>query len=308
MADISVEVCGLKFRNPVLPAPGPNVRDGRMLEECVHGGAGGLVSKTISVDAAPVPMPHMADIKGGFLNTELWSEMPPERWLMHEYEIARRAADEAGIPLIISMGYTGQEIAQLAPKVKPWADALELSTHYLGEDATPMIEAIDAAKNGLDVPVFVKMSPLGREMTAAAQAAAGAGVDGIVATNSFGPTFGLDPETGYPLMGGANGYGWLSGPAIKPLAVRCVLDIVKAVDLPVIGVGGITRVEDAIEFFMAGASAVQVCTAAIMRGPDVYGKIASQMGDWLDAHGHQSLSDIRGLAVRKSEAENEAKA
>lgn len=299
MANLTVEVCGLRFRNPVLPAAGPNVRDGRMLEEAMRGGAGGLLSKTISVDAAPVPMPHMAEVKGGFLNTELWSEMPPERWLEREYAIARRAADAAGVPLIISMGYTGQEIAQLAPKIRPWADAVELSTHYLGEDATPMIEAIAAAKRALDVPVFVKMSPLGREMTAAAKAAKAAGADAIVATNSLGPAFGLDIESGYPLMGGANGYGWLSGPAIKPLSVRCVFDIAQAVDLPIIGVGGVSRGEDAIEFIMAGASLVQVCTAAIMRGPGVYGTIASQLGDWLDHHGYASVGDIRGLAVRK---------
>jgi dihydroorotate dehydrogenase subfamily 1 len=299
MANLSVTICGLTFRNPVLPAAGPNVRDGRMLEEIMRGGAGGLLSKTISVDAAAVPMPHMAEIKGGFLNTELWSEMPPERWLLREYDIARRAADEAGVPLIISMGYTGQEIAQLAPKVKPWADAVELSTHYLGEDATPMIEAIAAAKHALDVPVFVKMSPLGREMRAAALAAQAAGADAIVATNSLGPAFGLDIESGYPLMGGTNGYGWLSGPAIKPLSVRCVFDIAQAVDLPIIGVGGISRGEDAIEFIMAGASAVQVCTAAIMRGPSVYGKIAAQVNDWLDHHGYLSVDDICGLAVKK---------
>lgn len=299
MADLSVTICGLTFKNPVLPAAGPNVRDGRMLAEAARGGAGALLSKTISVDAAPVPMPHMAEVKGGFLNTELWSEMPPERWLFKEYDIARRAADAAGVPLIISLGYTGQEIAQLAPKVKPWADALELSTHYLGEDATPMIEAIAAAKHALDVPVFVKMSPLGREMAAAAQAAKAAGADAIVATNSFGPAFGLDIESGYPLLGGANGYGWLSGPAIKPLSVRCVFDIARAVDLPIIGVGGISRGEDAIEFIMAGASAVQVCTAAIMRGPGVYGAIATQIDSWLDQHGHTSIGAICGRAVKR---------
>lgn len=302
MADLTVEICGLKFSNPVIPAAGPNVRDGRLLEEAMRGGAGGLLSKTISVDAAPLYMPHMAEVKGGFLNTELWSEMPPERWLLKEYDIARRAADAAGIPLLISMGYSGQEIAQLAPKVKPWADALELSTHYLGEDATPMIEAIDAAKSALDVPVFVKMSPLGREMKAAAQAAQVAGADAISATNSFGPTFGLDVESGYPLMGGVNGYGWLSGPAIKPLSLRCVYDIAQAVDLPILGVGGISRGEDAIEFIMAGASVVEVCTAAILRGPDVYGKIASQISDWLDQHGYTSVNEIRGLAVTKVKA------
>ncbi len=299
MADLTVEVCGLKFRNPVVPAAGPNVRDGARVAEAVQGGCGAALSKTVSVDAAPVPMPHMAEVRGGFINTELWSELPPERWFAAEFSLCRKAADEAGIPLICSLGYSGQEIAQLAPRMNGIADALELSTHYLGEDPKPMIEAIDAAKQGFRGPVWVKMSPLGREMRAAAQAAKEAGADGIVATNSFGPTFGLDVETGYPLLGGDNGYGWLSGPAIKPLSLRCVYDIATTVDLPVIGVGGISRGEDAIEFIMAGAWAVGVCTAAIMRGNHVYGKIAEEMNAWLDAHGYASVNEIRGLAQRR---------
>jgi dihydroorotate dehydrogenase (NAD+) catalytic subunit len=296
MADLTVEICGLKFRNPVIPAAGPNVRDGRRVADAVQGGCGAALSKTISVDAAPVPMPHMAEVRGGFINTELWSELPPERWFAAEFAICRQAAGEAGIPLVCSLGYSGQEIGQLAPKMNGIADALELSTHYLGEDPRPMIEAIDAAKQGFHGPVFVKMSPLGREMRAAAQVAKDAGADAIVATNSFGPTFDLDVETGFPLLGGDNGYGWLSGPAIKPLSLRCVYDIAATVDLPVIGVGGISRGEDAIEFIMAGAWAVGICTAAIMRGHQVYGEIARDMGRWLDAHGYASINDIRGLA------------
>ncbi len=296
MANLNVELLGLHFRNPVIPAAGPNVRDGVRLQEVADGGAGGLLSKTISVDAAPVPMPHMATVRGGFLNTELWSELPPERWLSVEYDLARQAADAMGIPLIVSLGYSGSEIAQLAPKVRPWADMLELSTHYLGEDPRPMIEAIDAAKSAVDVPVLVKMSPLGREMKAAAQAAAEAGADGISATNSFGPAFGVDVETGYPLMGG-KGYGWLSGPALKPLSLRCVYDIAQAVDLPIIGVGGISSGADAIEFIMAGATLVGVCTAAIMRGNNIYGKIASEIDVWLEAHGYDSVEPIRGAAL-----------
>ncbi len=303
MANLEVEFLGMKFKNPVIPAAGPNVRDGERLEEAAKGGAGGLLSKTISVDAAPVPMPHMAAIRGGFINTELWSELPPERWLSREYDIAKRAADEASIPLIISLGYTAQEIAQLAPKLKPWADALELSTHYLGEDPRPMIEAIDAAKSALDVPVLVKMSPLGREMKAAAQAAKEAGADGISATNSFGPAFGMNIEKALPWLGGKNSYGWLSGPALKPLSLRCVYDIAQVVDLPIIGVGGVSSGKDAIEYIMAGASLVGVCTAAIMRGNDVYGKIAAEIDDWLDRHGYSSVEEIRGIALPKQESE-----
>lgn len=291
--DLSVEICGIHFPNPVMTAAGPPGRDGAALLECAAGGAGGLVAKTISRTAAIVPTPNMAEIPHGFLNTELWSELPPERWIEREYALARTA----GIPLIVSLGYTAADIADLAPRIRPFADAVELSTHYIGEDPAPMRDAIRAAKDALDVPVLVKLSPLGREMSRAAEHAAAAGADAIVAINSFGPCLAIDIETGTARMGGPDGVGWLSGPALKPLALRCVRDIARAVDLPVIGCGGVSRGTDAIEMTMAGASAVQVCTAAIMRGRDVYGRIAAEVASWLGAHGHRRLDEVRGLAL-----------
>jgi dihydroorotate dehydrogenase/Pyruvate/2-oxoacid:ferredoxin oxidoreductase delta subunit len=161
-----------------------------------------------------------------------------------------------------------------------------------------MIAAIRAAKDAVDVPILVKLSPF-RNMRTAAIAAAEAGADGIVAVNSFGPCLGVDVETGRLLMGSADGYGWLSGPALKPLALRCVFDVARAVDLPVIGVGGISKGTDVIEFLMVGATAVGVCTAAILKGPRVFGKIARETGKWLDEHGYRSINEVRGLAVRQ---------
>jgi len=295
--DLSVEICGLRFPNPVLTAAGPPVRDGAAMLACARGGAGGLVSKTISVAAAVVPTPNMAEIPHGFLNAELWSELPPERWIETEYAMARTA----GLPLIVSLGYSADDIASLAPRVRPFADAVELSTHYIGEDPAPMVAAIRAAKDALDVPVFVKLSPLGREMARAATLAQVAAADAVVAINSFGPCLSIDIETGLPWMGGPDGEGWLSGPALKPLALRCVRDVARAVDIPVIGCGGVSRGTDVIEMAMAGAWAVQVCTAAILRGPAVFGKIAAEAGAWLAAHGHTSLADVRGLTLRLNE-------
>jgi dihydroorotate dehydrogenase (NAD+) catalytic subunit len=292
--DLAVEICGIRFPNPVMTAAGPPGRDGAALLECAAGGAGGLVAKTISRTPALVPTPNMAEIGHGFLNTELWSELPADQWIEREYPVARTA----GVPLIVSLGYTAADIAELAPRIRPFADAVELSTHYIGEDAGPMAEAIAAARDALDVPVLVKLSPLGREMSRAAEAAAIAGADGIVAINSFGPCLSIDIETGTPRMGGADGAGWLSGPALKPLALRCVRDVARAVDLPVIGCGGVSRGTDVIEMAMAGASAVQVCTAAILRGRGVFGRIAAETATWLSAHGHRSLAEVRGLALR----------
>jgi len=293
VVDLSVDLAGLKLSMPVIPAAGPPGWNGEAMRACADGGAGAVVSKTVSARPAVVPTPNMAQIPGGFLNTELWSELPVEQFIDREYRLAR----EAGVPLIISLGYTAEEIARLAPRVRPFADALELSTHYIGDDASPMQAAIRAAKEAVDVPVFVKLSPF-RDMKAAALAAAGAGVDGIVAVNSFGPCLGVDAETGRLLMGSEEGYGWLSGPALKPLALRCVFDVARSVDLPIVGVGGVSRGLDAIEFFMVGASAVGVCTAAILKGPQVFGKITCEIERWLDEHGYSSVEDVRGLAIR----------
>ncbi|MEW6231983.1 MAG: diguanylate cyclase [Chloroflexota bacterium] len=295
MADLTVKICGLEFKNPVLPAAGPPVRDGRAAVACAQGGAGGIVTKTVSTRAAQVPRPCMAEVRGGFLNTELWSELPPERWLEREYTLAKGT----GLPLIIGLGYTAEEIEELARKVAPFADALELSTHYLGDDPSPMVEAVKAAKRVSQVPVFVKLSPAARDIVAAAKAARDAGADALVAINSFGPCFGIDVETGRPLMGSREGYGWLSGPALKPLALRCVFDIARSVDLPIFGVGGVSTGLDAIEMIMAGAWAVQACTAAILKGPKVFGQIAGEMARWLDEHDYSSPGEIRGLAIRR---------
>jgi dihydroorotate dehydrogenase subfamily 1 len=265
-----------------------------MCQAAARGGAGGIVTKTISVRPAEVPRPSMAEVKGGLLNAELWSELPKEQWLEKEY----RAARESGLPVIISLGYTPDQIAELAPLVRPYADALELSTHYVGNDTSPILKALKAAKTAVQVPVFMKMSPH-PNIQEIVKAVENAGADGLVMINSFGPCMAIDVESGLPLMGSREGYGWLSGAAIKPLAIRCVYDAAKVVRIPIFGVGGIANGRDVVEMFMAGASAVQICTAAVLRGPGVYGKIVKELEEFLDSHGYGDLSEIKGLAQRR---------
>jgi dihydroorotate dehydrogenase subfamily 1 len=236
----------------------------------------------------------MAEVKGGFLNAELWSELPAEQWLEREFRMAR----ETGLPVIVSLGYTADQIRALAPLVVPFADALELSAHYVGNDISPIVSALKAARAAVRVPVFMKMTPH-PNIQEIAGAVEEAGADGLVMINSFGPCMGIDVETGLPLMGSQEGTGWLSGAALKPLAVRCVYDAAKAVKIPIFGVGGIASGRDAAEMLMAGASAVQVCTAAILRGPGVYGRIVRELEEFLDSHGYQDVAEIKGLTHRR---------
>ena len=293
MADLSVEICGLQFSSPLMPAAGPPTRDGAACLAAVAGGAAAIVSKTISVEPAEVPRPCMSDVQVGMLNTELWSELTKEQWLAEEYAIAK----SANVPLIVGLGYTAEQIAELAPMVRPFADALELSCHYIGNDLTPIIETVKAAKRAVDVPVFVKMSPH-PNIQEIAVAVESAGADALVMINSFGPCMGIDVETGLPLMGSQSGYGWLSGRAIKALAVRCIFDAANAVKIPIFGVGGVATGKDVAEMLMAGATAVGVGSAVYYRGPDAIGAIRDELQQWLDAHSC-SLEDVRGAVHRE---------
>jgi dihydroorotate dehydrogenase subfamily 1 len=295
VVDLSVEICGLKLKNPVMPASGPNVQDGDALVKAAEGGAGGLVSKTVSVKPAEVPRPCITKVKDSLMSAELWSDIPLEQWIKAEYPKAKKT----GLPLIASIGYRAEEIREVAPKVvAAGAAALELSTHYLSNDPTSVIEATKAAKEAVNVPVFVKLNPNVLDITQFAKAAEGAGADGIVAINALGACLAIDVENSMPMLGSAYGHGWLSGPAIKPLALRCVADIARSVKIPVIGVGGISSGRDAVEFIMAGASAVQVCTAAIVRGPKVYGLIADDMAKFMRARNYDNIKAMQGAVLR----------
>ena len=321
MVDLSTEIAGIELRNPVIAAAGPPTKDGEAMVKAAAGGAGGLIAKTISIEAAAVPRPSMAaldrgevlsyttlalnsrltritkantTIVRGMLNAELWSDIPYSRWLEKEYKIAKGT----GLPLIASIGYTGEELSTIGPLVEEaGVDGIEFSLHYLGFDYRPILDTARALRDAVEVPIFAKVSPHIMNLTEFAKELERLGVNGIVAINSLGPCLHIDIETGKPVVGGEGGYGWLSGPAIKPLAVRCVADIARAVDIPVIGVGGITSGQDAVEHIMAGASAVQICTGAILEGPSIFGRVSREIGRFLEEHGYRSVDDIKGVAL-----------
>ncbi|HCS39275.1 MAG TPA: diguanylate cyclase [Anaerolineaceae bacterium] len=300
MENVNLNVLVLKhnFRNPVIPAAGPNVGSGKMVQRAAQGGAGGLLTKTISSLAAQVPHPNMARFgKDNLLNTELWSELSPEDWFTHEYDISLDIAHEYQIPLIASVGYTAQDLATLGPRLEQKGiDIIEFSIHYLDEKR--VVETAQALRNAVSIPIVAKLSQHSGDLGEIATLL-NPYVDGFTCINSFGPTLMIDIETGTSPLGSQNGYGWLSGPSIKPLAIRSVFEVARVTDKPVIGVGGVICGEDVIEFFMAGASLVEVCTAAILKGPDVYGKIAAETAQWLESHGYHDIEEIKGLYLNK---------
>jgi dihydroorotate dehydrogenase subfamily 1 len=291
--DLSVEFCDLQFRNPILTAAGPQSRDGKTLIAAANGGVGGFVAKTISLEVAIVAKPNMAVVdrtRKSLMNVELWSEISKEQWLTSEYQLAKTT----NLPLIGSVGYTAEETSTLAPlMVDAGCDAVEFSLHYVQAAA----EIPKRLKEVVDVPIFAKLSPHQSPEIKKLIRRMDPFVDGYTAINSFGPVLHIDIDTARPVLGGPNGHGWISGWALRPLAVRCVADIAQATKKPIIGVGGVFSGKDALEHIMCGASAVGVCSAAILQGQSIYGKIADEMASWLTAHGFDSIEDVRGKAL-----------
>lgn len=298
MANIEIDLFGKRFKNPIIPAAGPNVGTGEQLKRAAEGGAGGLLAKTVSVKAADVPRPCMVKFdRFGMLNAELWTELTLEQWIDHEYPIAMEAAKTFDIPLWASVGYSPEELAEVGPKVEAaGVDAIEFSIHYL--DPAKIVDTAKALRDAVSIPIVAKFSPHAGDLGELAMAIEPY-VDGFACINSVGPTLMVNRDKNEPWLGSRHGYGWLSGAPIKPIALRCVYEVARRTTKPVIGVGGVTTPEDVIEFFMAGASLVGVCSIIMYRGQSYHRKLAEGVSRWLDRHGYEDIAEVKGRFLKE---------
>ena len=288
MADLKVTLCGLELKNPLILSSGPLSWNAEGIRAAFAAGAAAVVTKTIRLQATANPVPHMATAgHRSLLNTEGWSDLPAQQWIKQELPAL---AGRAGL-LIASTGHTPAEVEALAaPLGQAGADMLEVVS-YKAEDAAPMVAA---AKRAVSVPVLVKVSANWPNLLESVDACVRAGADGITAIDSIGPTLRVDVESGRPFL---YSFAWLSGAAILPVALGAVAAIGLRHRIPVVGTGGVTRAEDAVEMVMAGATAVGVHTAPLLEGLEWFGKTLTKLERWLDDHRHFHLADLRGAAL-----------
>ena len=173
-------------------------------------------------------------------------------------------------------------------------DAIEFSTHYVGRSVDPLVEVARALRDSVSVPIWMKISPNFPDIETLARSVSPI-VDSFVAINSYGPVIDFDVETGAPVLGFGLRPGLDVGTAHsahRPAGgVPAYYDSGQAGDRRRRNRKGV----DAIKFFMVGASAVQMCSAAIKSGHQVYGKVAGEMDAWLEKHGYASVAEIKGL-------------
>jgi dihydroorotate dehydrogenase subfamily 1 len=291
--DLEVDLCGVHFKNPLLLSAGPPTANAKKIIEAYRQGWAGAVTKTLRLEAAVNPYPHIAAInRKNLLNAEKWSDLTYQQWI--EKEIP--AIKKEGIPVIVSVGHTLEEVEKIVPLVEEaGADIIELVSY----EQEGFDEMVKIAKELVSVPVLAKISPNWSDPVGISLKCEKLGADGITAIDSFGPVLSIDVETGKPFLGSVKGEGWLSGFSIKPLAVYYVAGLASKLKIPVIGVGGIFSGKDVIEMIMAGATCVQVCTAAILEGIGLHKKLIQQISDFMNTHGYDKLEEIRGIALKE---------
>lgn len=295
--DISTSIAGIKLKNPVMPASGPLVGSYEKMIALEKMGIGCMVAKTISIEGAKVPRPCIYGSSDSIMNAELWSEYPLKYWLENILPNLKR---DLKIPLILSVGYTKEDMEVLIPSLDSYADAFEVSTHYVGKDLNVIGNTVKTITNLTRKPVFMKISPHIPDPVEFAKAVRENGAAGIVAINSLGPAMKIDIKNRKTLVGNEKGEVWVSGPVIKPLALAIINRIKTAMpDFTVIGTGGISSAEDVLEFLLAGASAVQMLSSAMIKGKDLYKKIVDDLPAVLEKYNFSSVEEVIKTPLKK---------
>jgi len=292
---------GLELKNPTMLAAGILGTTGASLCRVAReGGAGAVVTKSIGpTPKTGHPNPSMIKLDCGFLNA-MGLPNPSYPGFLQELETAKK---DSGVPVIASIfGGTAEEFVEVAEGLLPARpDAFELNLscpHAEGYGAAVgsnpcLVEAVTAAvKEAVHVPVWVKLTPNVSDITAIGRAAESGGADAVVAINTL-KGMAIDIESGFPVLG--NRSGGLSGKAVKPVAVKCVYDLYSALEIPVIGVGGISSWQDAVEMMMAGAEAVQI-GSAVYDKVDIFSEISTGIEAFLQRKGYSNVKKLIGLS------------
>lgn len=295
--NLAVEIAGIRMKNPVMPASGTFGYGEEYAPYIDLDGLGAIVSKGLSLKPkAGNPTPRIAETTSGMLNAIGLQNVGVEAFIEHKLPFLRKV----NTPVIVNFfGNTLDDYGEIARRLSdiPEIAGCELNIScpnvkqggiVFGTDAKCAHEVVSLVRRHLAKPLIVKLTPNVTDITVIARAVEEAGADAISCINTI-TGMSIDVRTRRPRL--ANRTGGLSGPAIRPIAVRLVHQVVQAVKIPVIGIGGISRAVDALEFLIVGAAAVQVGTANFV-DPGVMPEIIAGIEEFLMEEG---LDDIQQL-------------
>jgi len=297
---LETSLCNIKLCNPTILASGILGVTKESVDRIGRSGAGAVTLKSLCHEERKGnPNPTMFGYDNVFLNAV---GLPGQGIDSAVRDFGR--LDNLSVPVIGSIyGYKIEQFGEVAKKMaslKPALIEIDISCphmdygkpYYADPELTGKVVR-EVKKNSGKIPVSAKLSPNVYDIKEIAHAAEKAGADAITAINTA-TGMAIDIDARKPIL--ANKVGGVSGPALKPIAVRCVYEIYEAVKIPIIGTGGVTYGKDALEMIMAGATAVGIGTGVYYRGIDVFRKVCDEMEGWMKKNKVKNLGEIKGAA------------
>ncbi|PLS20437.1 dihydroorotate dehydrogenase [Neptunicoccus cionae] len=303
MVNLSTQIGSLTLANPIMPASGTFSED--LSEVLDLHQLGAHVTKTITAEKrGGNPTPRVCEVRGSMLN----SIGIPSKGVQHFIDNTIPFYNAYDVPLVVSISAnSADEFARICEQVSvPGVAAIEvnISCPNIEEDGkafamrpSTTTTVMEKLRSASDLPLWAKLSPNTGETIEVALAAEEAGADALVVANTL-LSMAIDIDTRKPKLG--NLMGGLSGPSLKPIALRMAYQCAKSVQIPVIGCGGISTVEDIVEYLIAGATAVQIGTATFIN-PNIMVTLLGQLETYLETRNIASVSDLVG-SVRDENA------
>ncbi len=317
--DLSIEVCGKRFKNPVVVASATPTKDAKYMKKCVEYGAGGIVAKTVSFEPK---LQRYASPRFTVLNKKGWphsfsnysceflATYTPEDWA-DQLKAAAKYCHEHDTVLIGSISGSTLEIWDKLARMmaSTGVDMMELnfgcphprdlgykSGQELGADPEAAAEVVKTVLNAIDIPVFVKLTAEGISPVTMARKMQSVGAHGLTVVNRF-PALDIDLDSGRPLLHST--FAGVGGPWMRPIMLKWVAKVAREVNLPISATNGIWGWQDLAKAIMVGASTVQTCTA-LMYSPKGFGMITEfikGLESFMRQKGYKSISDFKGLTL-----------
>ena len=299
MVSLKTEVGGITLEKPGMVASGIMDETGPSMVRMLENGAGAVVTKSVGlVPNAGHANPCFMEVEGGYVNA-VGLPNPGIELFKEEMEVAVPKGRIVGSVY----GATPDDFSTLAGKMEDYgACAVELNLSCphakgygmeVGTDPAMVKAIVSAVKSTVSIPVWAKLTPNTHILADIGRSVQDAGGDAVVAINTLKAMV-ISPEFARPIL--SNKFGGLSGSAVKPVGVRAIYDLRSVLDIPLIGVGGITNWRDAAEYIMAGASAFQVGSAIGTVGIDVFDRINEGLSAFMDEYGYSSIQSMVGVA------------
>lgn len=320
MADLSLNLAGIKSPNPFWLASAPPTNSGYQVQRAFEAGWGGAVWKTLGEPILNVTSRFAAvgfngQKVAGFNNIELITDRPLEVNLREIYETKKRFPNHAIIASLM-VEPTQEKWHEIVKRVEEvGVDGLELNfgcphgmaERGMGAASGQVPELVEKqtmwAKEVAETPVIVKLTPNITDITFTAQAAVNGGADAVSMINTINSLAGVDIDTWdtIPNVAGKGAHGGYCGPAVKPIALNMVAECARhpKINVPISGMGGVSSWREAVEFMLMGATGVQVCTAAMHHGFSIVEDMNDGLNNYLDEKGIDSVMDLVGKSVEK---------